>query len=222
MQEFDSDTSEGSRLLLAGPTPPDTAQVDEVRTWATQQSERLSGLRSTLPAPDRADESLALLDRVLGETDALAGSACQPAEAVTGAATTAAPVDACGSSGSSAGPELTGTQPVPTPEGSATARGGSSAAARAGAGGGGGDATNGDTDAGTDATADASSDGDGASARTTTTGSGSAGTDDRRRDGGGGGGSGGSGGSGDVSVPLPLPAKVGVGSVGGLPGLSVG
>jgi uncharacterized membrane protein YgcG len=213
MQEFDSDTSEGSRLLLAGPTPPDTAQVDEVRTWATQQSERLSGLRSTLPAPDRADESLALLDRVLGETDALAGTACQPAEDVTGAATTAAPVDACGSSGSSAGPELTGTQPVPTPERGATARAGSSAAARAGD-------TDGDAGAGTDATADASSDGDGASARTTTTGSGSAGTDDRRRD--GGGGSGGSGGSGDVSVPLPLPAKVGVPSVGGLPGLSVG
>ena len=73
MQEFDSDTSEGSRLLLAGPTPPDTAQVDEVRTWATEQSGRLSEIKSALPAPDRADESLALLNRVLGETDALTG-----------------------------------------------------------------------------------------------------------------------------------------------------
>ena len=78
MQEFDSDTSEGSRLLLAGPTP-DTAQVDEVRTWATEQSARLSELRSTLPAPDRADESLALLDRLLGETAALQDAACDPA-----------------------------------------------------------------------------------------------------------------------------------------------
>src|SRR4051794_9464899 len=113
MQEFDTDTTEGSRLLLAGPTPPDTAQVDEVRTWATEQSGRLSEIKSALPAPDRADESLALLNRVLGETDALTGAACEPAEAVSGSA---AGVDACGSSGSSSSPALTNGVPVPTPE----------------------------------------------------------------------------------------------------------
>ena len=212
MQEFDADTSEGSRLLLAGPTPPDTEEVDEVRTWATEQSERLSEIRSELPAPDRADESLALLDRVLGETDALAGTACEPTEAVTGSTTAELPVDACGSPGSSSGPQVTDTEPVPTPEGGARARAGSSATAGTDDG-----ETEGDVDA--DTSADASTDADGASVRTSTTGSGSASTDDRRnRD----GGSGGSGGSDDLSVPLPVPAKIGVPSVGGLPGVSVG
>ncbi len=78
MQEFDSNANEGSRLLLSGPAP-DAAQVDDVRQWATEQSARLSGMRSTIPAQDKADESLALLNRVLGETDALQKAACDPA-----------------------------------------------------------------------------------------------------------------------------------------------
>jgi Domain of unknown function (DUF5667) len=78
MQEFDADASEGSRQLLDG-SDPDTAQVDEVRTWATEQSSRLSQIRSTLPAPDRADQSLALLDKVLDETAALQDPSCRPA-----------------------------------------------------------------------------------------------------------------------------------------------
>ena len=78
MQEFDSNANEGSRLLLSGPAP-DAAQVDDVRQWATEQSARLSGMRSTIPAQDKADESLALLNRLLGETDALQKAACDPA-----------------------------------------------------------------------------------------------------------------------------------------------
>ena len=239
MQEFDSDTSEGSRLLLAGPTPPDTEQVDEVRTWATEQSERLSGLRSTLPAPDRADESLALLDRLLGETDALAGVACQPAgvelahrdlaedveigqpprlrprqqvEGVTGDATTTATGDACGSSGSSAEPGTTGTPPASTPEDGARGRAGSSATAGT---------DEGEVDGDVDTSTDVSTDDDGGSARSSTRGSGSADTDERRGD-DDGGDSGGSNGSDDVSVPLPLPGKVSLPSVGPLPGVSLG
>ena len=72
MQEFDTDANEGSRLLLSGPADP--AQVDDVRQWAAEQSARLEGMRSTIPAQDKADESLALLDRLLGEAQAaLAG-----------------------------------------------------------------------------------------------------------------------------------------------------
>ena len=78
MQEFDSNANEGSRLLLSGPAP-DAAQVDDVRQWATEQSARLSGMRSTIPAQDKADESLALLNRLLGEADAVAQAACDPA-----------------------------------------------------------------------------------------------------------------------------------------------
>jgi uncharacterized membrane protein YgcG len=206
MQEFDADTSEGSRLLLAGSTPPDTAEVDEVRTWATEQSERLSEIRSTLPAPDRADESLALLDRLLGETEALQGGACEPGEA-------------CAGTGPAPAPALTRTSPVPAGEGDARGRAGTSATARTD-----------DTDVDAESTTDASSDGDSAPARTPTRGTGSSDTDGERRDegdsGGGSGRSGGSGsggsGSGGIDVPLPVPARVGVPPVGGLPGVSLG
>ena len=207
MQEFDSDTSEGSRLLLAGPTPPDTAQVDEVRTVGDASSRRgcrACGPRS--PRQDQADESLALLNRVLGETDALAGTACDPAAAVT---------DACRDGGADGGrlrfvrvvvgPELTAPA-VPTPE-----RGDHARRRRVAA-----DGTRGRrrhrrrTTTPVRCLVRRRSDDDGDSTTGTATArAGSAGTDDRRRDGGGGGGSGGSGGSGDVSVPLPLPAKVG-------------
>src|SRR4051794_22120783 len=78
MQEFDSNATEGSRLLLAGQSP-DTAQVDDVREWATEQSTRLSELKPTLPAQDKADESLALLNRLLGQTGGLQDSVCDPA-----------------------------------------------------------------------------------------------------------------------------------------------
>jgi hypothetical protein len=210
MQEFDTDTSEGSRLLLAGSTPPDTAEVDEVRTWATEQSERLSEIRSTLPAPDRADESLALLDRLLGETEALQGAACDPAAA--------GPGDACAGTGSTPAPALTRTAPVPTGDGDAPERARSSATDRSD-----------DTDVEPDRTADAPSDGDRAPARSSTRDTGPSDTDGegRRDDDSGGGsrsGSGGSGGSGSesIDVPLPVPATVGVPPVGGLPGISLG
>ena len=77
MQEFDSNATEGSRLLLAGQSP-DTAQVDDVREWATEQSTRLSELKPTLPAQDKADESLALLNRLLGQTGGLQDAVCDP------------------------------------------------------------------------------------------------------------------------------------------------
>jgi hypothetical protein len=79
MQEFDSNATEGSRLLLAGPTS-DTERVDDVRQWATEQSARLSELKSTIPAQDKADESLALLNRLLGETGGLQ-DVCDPTAA---------------------------------------------------------------------------------------------------------------------------------------------
>jgi len=76
MQEFDTDANEGSRLLLSG-AGPDAPQVDDVRQWAAEQSARLEEMRPTIPAQDKADESLALLDRLLGEAQA-ASPACDP------------------------------------------------------------------------------------------------------------------------------------------------
>ncbi|OZM80381.1 DUF5667 domain-containing protein [Pseudonocardia sp. MH-G8] len=69
MDEFDVATDEGSQLLLesAGPDATSTAQ-DDLRTWASEQSERLSEIGPDLPAAAEADESIELLDRLLGRT----------------------------------------------------------------------------------------------------------------------------------------------------------
>ena len=199
MQEFDSNANEGSRLLLADAADP--AQVDDVREWATEQSARLSGLRSTMPAQDKADESLALLDRLLDEASAASQAACDPAAGPCPTVLDGDPLDGADVTGSVVPEDV-----VPgTPEPRTTARGG---------------ADDQSGDAGDDTPADdeqpsGSSDG------------GSSDDDESDRSGGSGGGdaagSGGSGGSGDVSVPLPLPAPVRAPSVvPGLPGVSLG
>lgn len=75
MQEFESATGEGSRMLLAGEDAGGAAALGDLRTWAAEQVARLSVLRSALPVPAMADadESIDLLDRLLGRTEALQG-----------------------------------------------------------------------------------------------------------------------------------------------------
>lgn len=202
MQEFDSNANEGSRLLLSGPAP-DAAQVDDVRQWATEQSARLSGMRSTIPAQDKADESLALLNRLLGEADALQKAACGPAAAPCPTVRDGEPAEGSTTeTGSTLVPDA--TVPGPT-ESRSTTRGGGSGSAD--------DPADDDAPSVDDEQSSSSDDSDNES------------TDDRRRD--GSGGSGGSGGGeagdsgGEVSVPLlPLPVKVP--SVAGLPGVKLG
>jgi hypothetical protein len=69
MDEFDAATNEGSQLLLsaAGQDGSGTA-TEDLRTWATEQSNRLTELEPELPAAADADESKELLDRLLGQT----------------------------------------------------------------------------------------------------------------------------------------------------------
>ncbi|HVL84974.1 MAG TPA: DUF5667 domain-containing protein [Pseudonocardia sp.] len=74
IREFDDATSAGSRMLLGDEAQDDAAELATLRGWAAEQSARLSELRSVLPVPLVADAegSIALLDRLLGRTDALA------------------------------------------------------------------------------------------------------------------------------------------------------
>ena len=201
MQEFDSNANEGSRLLLSGPAP-DAAQVDDVRQWATEQSARLSGMRSAIPAQDKADESLALLNRLLGEADALQKASCDPAAGPCPTGRDSEPAEGDSENGQTLVPDA--TVPGPT-ESRSTTRGGGSGSAD--------DPADDDAPSVDDEQSSSSDDSDDES------------TDDRRRD--GSGGSGGSGGGeagdsgGEVSVPLlPLPVKVP--SVAGLPGVKLG
>jgi Domain of unknown function (DUF5667) len=78
MDDFDAATDEGSRLLLAA-TESDQASTatDDLRTWAAEQSERLTELEPELPAAADANTSKQLLERLLGQTGKLeAGTAC--------------------------------------------------------------------------------------------------------------------------------------------------
>jgi hypothetical protein len=205
MQEFDSNADEGSRLLLSGPAP-DAAQVDDVRQWATEQSARLSGMRSTIPAQDKADESLALLDRLLGEANALQNAACDPAAGPCPTKPDGEPAEGTTDTGPTLVPDA--TVPAPT-ESRTTTRGGGAGPADDKADD---DAPSVDDEQSSSSDSSGSSDDDS--------------TDDRRRD--GSGGSGGSGGSdtgnsgGEVSVPLlPVPLKVPA-VAPGLPGVRLG
>ncbi|MCX6463054.1 MAG: DUF5667 domain-containing protein [Pseudonocardiales bacterium] len=77
--EFDSSTGEGSRALLAAQDASGPAVLGDLQAWAAEQAARLSVLRSSLPAPavGEVDSSIALLDRLLGRTEALeARSSC--------------------------------------------------------------------------------------------------------------------------------------------------
>lgn len=79
MQDFDASTGEGARMLLGGDDAPGAAALGDLRAWAVEQAVRLSVLRSSLPDPAvaEADTSIALLDRLLGRTEALeARSSC--------------------------------------------------------------------------------------------------------------------------------------------------
>jgi hypothetical protein len=79
MHEFDASTGEGSRMLLGADDASGAAALGDLRAWAVEQAARLSVLRSSLPDPAvaEADTSMALLDRLLGRTEALgARSSC--------------------------------------------------------------------------------------------------------------------------------------------------
>jgi hypothetical protein len=80
LEEFESATGEGSRLLLTtAESGSDPAAIDELHTWADKQATRLTELRPTLPSAADADvdSSLKLLDRLLGRTEALSdGASC--------------------------------------------------------------------------------------------------------------------------------------------------
>ena len=199
MQEFDTDANEGSRLLLSGPA--DAAQVEDVRQWAAEQSARLEGMRSTIPAQDKADESLALLDRLLGEAQA-ASPACDPALGPCPTVVEDEPADDPVETGLT--PDSDGVVPS-SPEPRTTARG-----------------TGNDDDATGDGPA---ADDDQATRSDSSDDSSENRSGDDSGDSGGSGGSGGgdAAGSDEVSVPLPLPAPVRVPSVvPGLPGVSLG
>ena len=73
MQEFGTSTSEGSRTLLADEQLVAGGGIGDLQAWAASQAARLAALRSELPLPvvAQADSSIALLDRVLGRTEAL-------------------------------------------------------------------------------------------------------------------------------------------------------
>jgi hypothetical protein len=190
MQEFDTDANEGSRLLLAG--PEGAAQADDVRQWAEEQSARLSGLRPAMPAQDKADESLALLDRLLDET-AAAQPPCDPA---AGPCPTVVEGDPAGATADTA-PVPDGVSPSdPSPR--TTARGDD------------------DEDAADDppATDDEQGSSDDGSDDGRRDGSGGSG-------GSGGGDAAGSDGDLSVPLPLPVPVRV-PSVAPGLPGISLG
>jgi hypothetical protein len=191
MQEFDTDANEGSRLLLAGPEGAE--QVDDVRQWAEEQSARLSGLRATMPAQDKADESLALLDRLLDET-AAAQPPCDPALGPCPTAVEGDPADAT-------------TETAVVPDGVAPGGAAPRTTARV-------DDDEGAADDTATTDDEQSSSDDGSDDRAGSGGSGDAGDGDA---------AGSDGSDGGVSVPLPLPAPVRVPSVvPGVPGISLG
>jgi hypothetical protein len=79
IQEFDTATGEGSRILLTTDGTDDQAAIGDLRTWAAAEAERLNSLRPELPVPAAADAdgAIQLLDRLLGRTEALtARSSC--------------------------------------------------------------------------------------------------------------------------------------------------
>lgn len=143
MGDFDASTGEGSRMLLGTENASGAAALGDLRAWAVEQAARLSVLRSSLPEPAvaEADTSIALLDRLLGRTEALearsscsevtsstvddlgrlpAEGACSPAGAATGDPSTVATEDGSsttttpGGSGSTTSPDGTTPQDTPT------------------------------------------------------------------------------------------------------------
>jgi uncharacterized protein DUF5667 len=77
LTDFDADTSEASRELIALATKGDADQLTSLKTWAGQQNNRLAALDTHLPqaARDRKDVSLLLLARIAERATALLGRA---------------------------------------------------------------------------------------------------------------------------------------------------
>jgi len=79
IQDFDSNTGDGSRSLMDTDDAGGSATLGDLRAWASDQAARLSTLRSTLPsdAVPGADSTISFLDRLLGRTEALSSrSSC--------------------------------------------------------------------------------------------------------------------------------------------------
>jgi hypothetical protein len=73
MNDFDTATANGSRMMLSADRSGGGAQLADLRTWATAQNERMADMQASWPEANQADaeESKALLDRVLTRTEAL-------------------------------------------------------------------------------------------------------------------------------------------------------
>lgn len=73
IQDFDASTGDGSRSLMDTEDAGGAAALGDLRAWAGEQAAKLSVLRSTLPTSTvaGADDSISLLDRLLGRTQAL-------------------------------------------------------------------------------------------------------------------------------------------------------
>ncbi|MDN5747946.1 MAG: DUF5667 domain-containing protein [Pseudonocardia sp.] len=86
MEDFDASTGEGSRMLLAAEDASGPGDLGDLQAWAAEQAARLSVLRSSLPDSSvaEADDSIALLDRLLGRTESLeARSSCSEVTSTT-------------------------------------------------------------------------------------------------------------------------------------------
>lgn len=73
MNDFNTATATGSRMMLSADRSGGGAQLADLRTWATAQNERMAEMQASWPEANASDaeESKALLDRVLTRTEAL-------------------------------------------------------------------------------------------------------------------------------------------------------
>lgn len=73
IDDFDTATSNGTRLMLSQDRTAGGSQLADLRTWAAAQSGRMEQLRTTMPQASmaEADDSIALLERVRARTEAL-------------------------------------------------------------------------------------------------------------------------------------------------------
>lgn len=73
MNDFDTATSNGSRMMLSADRSGGGPQLADLRTWATAQSDRMAEMQASWPTANTSDaaESQSLLDRVLDRTEAL-------------------------------------------------------------------------------------------------------------------------------------------------------
>ena len=73
IQEFDDSTGEGARILLTDEDAGNAEARDDLRSWAAEQSARLTELQPALPAGAETEDALALLSRVVGRIRGAAG-----------------------------------------------------------------------------------------------------------------------------------------------------